>query len=221
MGQKVHPYGFRVGITRPWNSRWYADKQHFGDWLLEDQKIRRFIREKLKFAAVAKVEIERAGDEIRVILHTARPGIVIGKRGVEIERLKLDLQELVGSSKKVNPVIREIDKPELDAQLVAEGIAEQLAKRTSFRRAMKKAVETTMAAGARGIKVICSGRLGGAEIARSEPYMAGSLPLHTLQADIDYGFAESKTTYGRIGVKVWVYRGRLTVEKPTVTAQET
>jgi len=211
VGQKVHPYGFRVGITRPWVSRWYARKKDFGKFLVEDQKIKKFIKSRLRQAGLSKIEIERTGDETRVFLYTSRPGVVIGKKGAEIDKMREELQKFSkdGSGKKVQVNIREITKPELDAQLVAEGIAEQLLKRASFRRAMKKAVEATMAQGALGVKVIVAGRLGGAEIARTEPYMVGSLPLHTLTADVEYGFGEAATNYGVIGVKVWIYKGKI------------
>ena len=219
MGQKVHPYGFRVGITLPWNSRWFAHKKEYGKFLIEDQQIKRFVRARLH-GGLSKIEVERTGDEIRVILHSSRPGIVIGRRGAEVDRLKVDLEALVGSGRTITVNIREIAKPETDGQLVAEGVAEQLMKRTSFRRAMKKAVETAMSSGALGVKIICSGRLAGAEIARTEPYMAGSLPLHTLIADIDYGFAEAKTSYGVIGVKVWIYKGDIPEERAHATATQ-
>lgn len=214
MGQKIHPYGFRVGITRPWISRWYARKKDFGSFLVEDQKIKRFIKSRLKQAGLSKIEIERTGDETRVFLFTSRPGVVIGKKGAEIDKIREELQRFSkgGSGKKVQVNIREITKPELDAQLVAEGIAEQLLKRASFRRAVKKAVEGTMAQGALGVKVIVAGRLGGSEIARSEPYHVGALPLHTLTADVEYGLAEAATTYGVIGVKVWIYKGKIVKE---------
>ena len=220
MGQKTHPYGFRVGITRPWISRWYARKRDFGSFLVEDQKIKKFIKSRLKQAGLSRIEIERTGDETRVFLFTSRPGVVIGKKGAEIDKIRDELQKFSkeGSGKKVQVNIREITKPELDAQLVAEGIAEQLLKRASFRRAVKKAVEATMAQGALGVKVICAGRLGGAEIARQEPYMVGSLPLHTLTADVDYGLAEAATTYGVIGVKVWIHKGTITKEPVDVQA---
>jgi small subunit ribosomal protein S3 len=215
VGQKTHPYGFRVGITRPWIARWYARKKDYGQFLVEDQKIKKFIKSRLKQAGLSKIEIERTGDETRVFLFTSRPGVVIGKKGAEIDKMRDELQKFAkgGSGKKVQVNIREITKPELDAQLVAEGIAEQLLKRASFRRAVKKAVEATMAQGALGVKVIVAGRLGGAEIARTEPYMVGSLPLHTLTADVEYGLAEANTNYGVIGVKVWIYKGKI-VKQP-------
>jgi small subunit ribosomal protein S3 len=211
VGQKVHPYGFRVGITRPWVSRWYARKKDFGNFLVEDQLIKKFIKSRLKQAGLSKIEIERTGDETRVYLHTSRPGVVIGKKGAEIDKIREELQKFAknGAVKKVQVNIREVSKPELDAQLVSEGICEQLLKRASFRRAVKKAVEATMQAGAMGVKVIVAGRLGGAEIARTEPYMVGALPLHTLTADVEYGFAEAATNYGVIGCKVWIYKGKI------------
>jgi small subunit ribosomal protein S3 len=214
VGQKCHPYGFRVGITRPWLSRWYAHKKDYGRYLVEDQKIKRFIKSRLPQAGIAKIEIERGGDETSIFLHTSRPGVVIGKKGVEIDKLREELNKFSpgGGEKKIQVNIREIAKPELDAQLVAESVAEQILKRASFRRAMKKAMETTVAQGAKGVKITCSGRLGGAEIARSEKYMTGSLPLHTLDADVDYGFAEANTTYGIIGIKVWIYKGKIEEE---------
>jgi small subunit ribosomal protein S3 len=214
VGQKVHPYGFLVGITRPWVSRWYARKKDFGRFLVEDQKIKRLIKARLKQAGLSKIEIERTGDETRVFLFTSRPGVVIGKKGAEIDNIRKELQKFSkdSSGMKVQVNIREITKPELDAQLVAEAIAEQLLKRASFRRAVKKSVEGTMAQGALGVKVIVAGRLGGAEIARSEPYHVGSLPLHTLTADVEYGFAEAATTYGVIGIKVWIYKGKILKE---------
>ena len=220
MGQKVHPYGFRVGITRPWVSRWYARRKDYGTYVVEDQKIKKFIKSRLKQAGLSKIEIERTGDETRVFLFTSRPGVVIGKKGSEIDKIREELQKFSkdGSGKKVQVNIREITKPEMDAQLVAEGIAEQLLKRASFRRAMKKAVEATMGQGALGVKVIVAGRLGGAEIARTEPYMIGSLPLHTLTADVEYGFAEANTTYGVIGVKLWIYKGKIQKQTQTMEA---
>ena len=205
MGQKVNPVGFRVGIMEGWKSRWYASKQEFSSLLLEDQKLRKFIKEKYKFAGIPKVEIERTRDEVKVILHTARPGIIIGRKGQEVERLQNELQELVG--RRINIKIEEIARPEIQAQLVAEDIAEQLAKRASFRRCMKRAMETTMEAGAKGIKIQLAGRLGGAEMARREKSIAGSIPLSTLRAKIDYGFTEAKTAQGHIGVQVWVNQG--------------
>ncbi len=206
MGQKVHPVGFRVGITRGWNSAWFA-KRNFGDLLLADLRIRKYVKERLAHAGVSSVEIERASQRARINIWTARPGIIIGKRGAEVDRLKADLQELTGNQVNVN--IKEVRKAEMDAQLVAENIAMQLERRIAFRRAMKKAVTSALRFGAKGVKIQCSGRLGGAEIARTEWYREGRVPLQTLRADIDYGFAEGRTTYGIIGVKVWIFRGEM------------
>lgn len=207
MGQKVNPVGLRIGVIRDWESKWYADKD-FGDLLMEDVKIREFLKNKLKEAAVSKIEIERAANRVNVTIHTAKPGIVIGKGGAEVEVLRGQLTKL-SNGKKVHINISEIKNPELDAILVAESIAQQLERRVSFRRAMKQAMQRTQRAGAKGIKTSVSGRLGGAEIARTEGYSEGTVPLHTLRADIDYGTAEAHTTYGRIGVKVWIYRGEV------------
>jgi len=207
VGQKVNPVGLRIGIIRDWESKWYADKD-FGDLLMEDVKIREFLKNKLKDAAVARIEIERAANRVNVTIHTAKPGIVIGKGGSEVEVLRAQLAKLT-NNKKVHINISEIKNPEMDAILVAESIAQQLERRTSFRRAMKQAIQRTQRAGAKGIKTSVSGRLGGAEIARTEGYSEGTVPLHTLRADIDYGTAEAHTTYGRIGVKVWIYRGEV------------
>ncbi len=204
MGQKVHPYGFRLGYNKTWRSRWFAKKE-YANLLHEDIRMRRMIKERFQHAGVSDVEIERGGNnKVRVLIHTARPGIVIGKKGQELDKLRADLQKVF--QREVVVGIHEVDKPELNAQLIAENIALQLKMRVAFRRAMRKAVETTHKFGARGIKVRCSGRLNGAEIARAEWYLQGRLPLHTLKADIDYGFDEAFTTYGQIGVKVWVYR---------------
>ena len=205
MGQKVNPIGFRTGIMEGWKSRWYASKQEFSSLLLEDHKLRKFIHEKYRFAGIPKVEIERTRDEVKVILHTARPGVIIGRKGTEVERLQGELQELIG--RRINIKIEEIQRPEIQAQLVAEDISEQLAKRVAFRRCMKRAIETTMEAGAKGIKIQLAGRLGGAEMARCEKSNAGSLPLSTLRAKIDYGFTEAKTAQGHIGVQVWINQG--------------
>ncbi len=205
MGQKVNPVGFRVGIMEGWKSRWYASKQEFKELLIEDFKIRKFIHEKYKFAGIPKVEIERTRDEVKVILFTARPGVIIGRKGQEVERLQGELQELLG--RRINIKIEEISRPEIYAQLVAEDIAEQLAKRSSFRRTMKRAVETSMEAGAKGIKIQLAGRLGGAEMARREKQISGSMPLSTLRAKIDYGFTEAATAQGNIGVQVWINQG--------------
>ncbi len=205
MGQKVHPTGFRLGITEDWRSRWYADKKTFGKLLIEDQKIRKKIKKEYQFAGIPKIEIERTREAAKVTLHTARPGLIIGRKGAEIDKLKEELEKLTGRSVTIK--IKEIAKPELNAQLVAENIAEQLVKRTPFRRVMKKTVETTMNAGAEGIKIRVGGRLAGAEIARREGVSEGKIPLHTLRADIDYGFAVAMTTYGTIGVKTWIFKG--------------
>ncbi|MCX5716858.1 MAG: 30S ribosomal protein S3 [Nitrospirae bacterium] len=209
MGQKTHPIGIRLGITRTWDSRWYI-KRGYADQLNEDISIRKVIKNKLFHAGVSRVEIERAGQKARVIIHTARPGIIIGKKGAEVEKLRKDLEAMTG--KQVAIDIKEVRKPEVDAQLVAENIALQLEKRIAFRRAMKKAVISAQRFGALGVKVACAGRLAGAEIARSEWYREGRVPLHTFRADIDYGFSEAKTTYGKIGVKVWIYNGDILPE---------
>lgn len=209
MGQKVHPKGFRIGIIRDWESNWYADK-NYAELLHEDIKIRRFIKDKLFQAGISGVEIERAANRVKISIRTAKPGIVIGRGGAEVEALRKALEKM--TNKKVNVNIIEIKKPELDAQLVAEGIAAQLVKRVAFRRAMKQAVARTMRLGAQGVKITSSGRLAGAEIARTEWYSEGKVPLHTLRADIDYGFAEAQTTYGKIGVKVWIYKGEILPE---------
>ncbi|GGG10918.1 30S ribosomal protein S3 [Paenibacillus aceti] len=207
MGQKVNPVGLRVGIIRDWESKWYAGKD-FGDLLLEDVKIREHLKNKLKDSAVSRIEIERAANRVNVTIHTAKPGMVIGKGGSEVEILRNEITKIAGG-KKVHINISEIKHPDLDAILVAESIAQQLERRVSFRRALKQAIQRTMRSGAKGIKTAVSGRLGGAEIARTEGYSEGTVPLHTLRADIDYGTAEAHTTYGRIGVKVWIYRGEV------------
>jgi len=206
MGQKVNPHGMRVGIIKDWDSKWYAEKD-FADNLLEDHKIRTFVKKRLYAAGISKVEIERSTDRVRVIIHTAKPGVVIGKGGAEIEKLKAEIAKL--TEKKLFVDIKEIKRPEKDAQLVAENIAQQLENRVSFRRAMKSTMQRTMKAGCEGIKACCAGRLGGAEIARSEFYSEGTIPLQTLRADIDYGFAEADTAYGKVGVKVWIYKGEV------------
>ena len=207
MGQKVHPYGFRLGINKPWKSNWFG-KRDFPELLQEDIKIRNFLRKNLSHAGIANLEIERSANRIRINIHTARPGIIIGKKGLEVDRVKEELQRIIGG-KQVNLNIKEIRRAELDASLVAQNIALQLEKRISFRRAMKKSVQSSLRFGALGIKIRCSGRLGGHEIARSEWYREGRVPLHTLRADIDYGTAEALTTYGIIGIKVWVYKGEI------------
>jgi small subunit ribosomal protein S3 len=206
MGQKVNPYGFRLGVTTDWKSRWIADKQEYRDNLIEDWKIRDYLRRQLERAAVSRVEVERTRDRLRVDVYTARPGIVIGRRGSEAERLKAGLAKITGNP-RVHFNIQEIKQPEIDATLLAQGVADQLAGRVSFRRAMKRAVQTAMKAGALGVRVQCAGRLGGAEMSRKEWYREGRVPLHTLRADVDYGLAEARTTFGRIGVKVWIYKG--------------
>lgn len=212
MGQKVNPTGFRLGITTEHRSRWFADStskgQRYRDYVDEDVKIRKVLSEGLERAGISKVEIERTRDRVRVDLHTARPGIVIGRRGAEADRLRQDLEKLTGKQVQLN--ILEVKNPEIDAQLVAQGVAEQLAARVSFRRAMRKAIQSAQRAGAKGIRVQCSGRLGGAEMSRSEFYREGRVPLQTLRANIDYGFFEARTTFGRIGVKVWIYKGDMT-----------
>lgn len=205
MGQKVNPTGFRTGIMEGWKSRWYASKQDFADLLVEDRKIRQFVKTKYKYAGIPKIEIERTRDEVKVVLHAARPGIIIGRKGQEVERLQSELQNLVG--RRINIKIEEIARPELFAQLVAEDVAEQLQKRAGFRRTMKRAMETTMEAGAKGIKIQLAGRLGGAEMARREKQISGSIPLSTLRAKIDYGFTEAKTAQGHIGIQVWINQG--------------
>jgi small subunit ribosomal protein S3 len=204
LGQKTHPIGVRLGIVKTWDSKWFA-KKNYKDLLYEDIAIQKFVKANLFHAGVPKVEIERTGQKIKATIHTARPGIIIGKKGAEVEKLKKELEKITGKEMSVD--IKEIRKPELDAQLVAENIALQLEKRIAFRRAMKKAVASALRFGAQGIKVACAGRLAGAEIARSEWYREGRVPLHTFRSDIDYGLAEAKTTYGRIGVKVWIYKG--------------
>jgi small subunit ribosomal protein S3 len=214
MGQKVHPIGFRLGVIKTWDSRWFSQK-NYAALLHEDIKIRKIVKERLMHAGVAKVEIERAGQKAKINIHTARPGIIIGKKGAEVDKLKKDLEAMTGKQMYIN--IQEIRRPELDAQLVAENIALQLERRIAFRRAMKKAVTSALRLGAQGIKITCAGRLAGAEIARTEWYREGRVPLHTLRADIQYGFFEAKTTMGQIGVKVWIYRGDV-LQQPTTAA---
>jgi small subunit ribosomal protein S3 len=216
MGQKVHPIGFRLGIIKTWDSRWFSQK-NYAALLHEDLKIRKIVKERLMHAGVSKIEIERAGQKAKINIHTARPGIIIGKKGAEVDKLKKDLETMTGKQMYIN--IQEIRRPELDAQLVAENIALQLERRIAFRRAMKKSVTSALRLGAQGIKIMCAGRLAGGEIARTEWYREGRVPLHTLRADIQYGFFEAKTTMGQIGVKVWIYRGDvLQVPKPTAIA---
>ena len=218
MGQKVNPHGLRVGIIKDWDSRWYAEKD-FADFLIEDHEIRTFLKKKLYNAGISKTEIERASDRVKVTVYTAKPGVVIGKGGAEIEKIKADLAKL--TDKKLVVDIKEVKRPDKDAQLVAENIASQLENRISFRRAMKSCMGRSMRAGVLGIKTSCSGRLGGADMARTETYNEGTIPLQTLRADIDYGFAEADTTYGKIGVKVWIYKGEvLPTKKDKANAPE-
>ena len=207
MGQKVNPHGLRVGVIKDWDSRWYASDEKVGDLIVEDYNIRKYLKKLLYAAGVAKIEIERSAEKIRINIHCSRPGVVIGKGGTEIEKLRQNLEKKLGKSVALNVV--EIRSPDMNAQLVAENIAQQLEKRISFRRAMKQAIGRAMKLGAKGIKTQVSGRLGGADIARTEQYHEGTIPLQTLRADIDYGFAEAHTTYGRVGVKVWIYRGEV------------
>ncbi len=207
MGQKVNPHGLRVGVIKDWDSRWYAENE-YSDYLAEDYNIRKYLKKKLYAAGISKIEIERASDRVKVIVFTAKPGLIIGKGGQEIEVTKNEIAKLTGG-KKVLVDIKEIKRPDKDAQLVAENIAQQLENRVSFRRAMKSCISRTMKAGALGIKTTASGRLGGADIARSESYNEGTIPLQTLRADIDYGFAEADTTYGKVGIKVWIYKGEV------------
>ncbi len=211
MGQKVNPHGMRVGIIKDWDSRWYADDKNFSNMLVEDHKIREFLKKKLEQAGISKIEIERASGRVKVTVYSAKPGVVIGKGGAEIENTKKQLQKLTAD--KVVLEIKEIKRPDKDAQLVAENIAQQLENRVSFRRAMKSAMNRTMKTGALGVKASCAGRLGGADIARTETYSDGTIPLQTLRADIDYGFAEADTTYGKVGVKVWIYKGEILPQK--------
>ena len=206
MGQKVNPHGLRVGVIKDWDSRWYAESE-FADYLAEDYKIRKHLKVKLKNTGVAKIEIERTSDRVKVVIYSAKPGLIIGRGGADIEATKTELAKMTG--KKVQVDIKEIKRPDRDAQLVAENIAQQLENRVSYRRAVKKCMASTMKAGALGIKAACAGRLGGADIARSEFYSEGTIPLQTLRADIDYGFAEADTTYGKVGVKVWIYKGEI------------
>ncbi|QQY79408.1 SSU ribosomal protein S3P [Keratinibaculum paraultunense] len=207
MGQKVNPHGLRVGIIKDWDSKWYADNKNFDEYLIEDYEIRKHIKEKLYIAGISKIEIERFANRIKITIHTAKPGMVIGKGGSGVEALRKELEKMTGKSVIVN--VEEVKVPELDAQLVAENIANQLERRVSYRRAMKQAIQRTMRAGAEGIKTSVSGRLGGADMARTEGYSEGTIPLQTLRADIDYGFAEANTTYGKLGVKVWIYKGEV------------
>ncbi|AKL97048.1 30S ribosomal protein S3 [Clostridium aceticum] len=219
MGQKVSPHGLRVGIIKDWDAKWYANKKDYSDLLVEDHKIRKYVKEKLFVSGISKIEIERAANNrVKINVHTAKPGMVIGKGGQGVEELKKQLEKMTNKNVAVNVV--EVKRPETDAQLVAENIAFSLERRVSFRRAMKQAMQRAMRSGAKGIKVLTSGRLGGAEMARSEGYNEGNVPLHTLRADIDYGFAEAMTTYGKLGVKVWIYKGEILPTKRTVVVEE-
>ena len=211
MGQKVDPTGFRIGVIRDWSSKWYADSKNFADYLVEDQKIRKFLKKKLYLAGISKIEIERTAKAIKINLHVAKPGIVIGKGGAGVESVREELKKLIGKDANLNIVA--VENVDTDAQLVAENIANQLERRISFRRAMKQCMQKSVKAGALGIKTSVSGRLGGADMARTEFYKEGNIPLQTLRADIDYGFAEADTTYGKIGVKVWIYKGEVLPEK--------
>jgi small subunit ribosomal protein S3 len=215
MGQKVNPYGFRLGITTDWKSRWFEER-NYREFVVEDWKIRDYLMRQLEAAAVSRIEVERTRDRLRVDIHTARPGIVIGRRGAEADRLKKHLEEITGLQNRIQLNIQEIKQPELDAALIAQGICDQLVRRVAFRRAMKRAIQTVQKAGAQGIKVQCSGRLGGSEMSRKEQYREGRVPLHTLRADIDYGFREARTTSGRVGVKVWIYKGDILPYKVSI-----
>ena len=216
MGQKVHPTGFRLGIVKTWESRWYADKK-YAEYILEDYELRRFLKKKLQHAGIAKIEIERSAKRIKLRIYAARPGIIIGKKGSEIALLKKDIEKMV--SRDVSIDIQEVRKPETDAQLVSENVALQLVKRVAFRRAMKRGIASAMRFGAEGIKIICSGRLGGAEMARTEVYKEGRIPLHTLRADIDYGFTTARTTYGAIGIKVFIFKGEILKDDNTTASR--
>jgi small subunit ribosomal protein S3 len=215
MGQKVNPYGFRLGVTTDWKSKWFEER-NYGAFVIEDWKIRDYLQTQLETAAVSRIDIERTRDRIRIDIHTARPGIVIGRRGAEADRLKKHIEKITGLRNGIQLNIQEIKFPELDAALIAQGICDQLVRRVAFRRAMKRAIQTVQKAGALGIRVQCSGRLGGAEMSRKESYREGRVPLHTLRADIDYGFREAKTTAGRVGVKVWIYKGDILPYKVSV-----
>lgn len=220
MGQKVNPHGLRVGVIKDWDSRWYASKKDFADYLVEDNKIRKYVKEKLFISGISKIEIERASNRVKLNIFTSKPGMVIGKGGQGVEDLRKDVEKLIGKSVSIN--VEEIKRPDADAQLVAENIASQLERRVSFRRAMKQSIQRSMRVGIKGIKTAVSGRLGGADMARTEGYSEGTIPLQTLRADIDYGFAEADTTYGKIGVKVWIYKGEVlpTNNKVEKTEQE-
>ena len=218
MGQKVNPHGLRVGVIRDWDSKWYADKKNFNEFLLEDFKIREYCKKKLFISGISKTEIERAANKIKVTVFTAKPGMVIGRGGVGVEELRIAIEKLTKKSVVVN--VEEIKVPDLDAQLVAENVASQLERRVTFRRAMKQVIQRTMRMGAKGIKTQVAGRLGGADMARTEGYSEGSIPLQTLRADIDYGFAEANTTYGKVGVKVWIYKGEVLPTKKAVKVED-
>ena len=215
MGQKVNPYGFRLGITTDWKSRWFEERR-YRDFVVEDWRIRDYLMSQLEAAAVSRIEVERTRDRVRVDIHTARPGIVIGRRGSEADRLKKKLEEITGLPNRIQLNIQEIKRPEMDAALIAQGICDQLVRRVAFRRAMKRAIQTVQKAGAQGVRVQCSGRLGGSEMARKESYREGRVPLHTLRADVDYGFREARTTAGRVGVKVWIYKGDILPYKVSI-----
>ncbi|MDQ0508828.1 small subunit ribosomal protein S3 [Peptoniphilus ivorii] len=212
MGQKVNPHGLRVGIIKDWDSKWYADKKDFGDLLVEDDKIRKFVKKHLYQAGIARIEIERAASKVKISISTAKPGMVIGRGGSGVEELRKDLEKLTGRSVVIN--VDEVKNPDLDATLIAENIAQQLERRVAFRRAMKQTIQRVMRLGVKGIRTQCSGRLGGADMARREGYSEGTIPLQTLRADIDFGFAEADTTYGKIGVKVWLYKGEILPQRP-------
>ena len=220
MGQKVNPHGLRVGVIKDWDSKWFANDKDFGDYLVEDYKLRKFLKNKLYAAGIAKVEIERTAKRVKINIFAAKPGIIIGKGGAEIEKLKKDIADFLKTDAMVDVKVVEVKQPDLNAQLVAENIAAQLEKRISFRRAMKQSIGRTMRLQAKGIKICVSGRLGGAEIARSEHYHEGTIPLQTLRADIDYGFWEANTTYGKIGIKVWIYKGEVLPEVKRSSARE-
>lgn len=213
MGQKVNPHGLRVGIIKDWDSKWYADDKKYADYLVEDYEIRKFLKARLYQAGISKIEIERASEKLKIYIYTAKPGIIIGKGGSAIEALRTDVQKMTES--KVIIDVKEVKRPEIDSQLVSENVAQQLENRVSFRRAMKQVMQRAMKSRAKGIKVTCSGRLGGAEMARTESYSEGTIPLQTLRADIDYGFAEADTIYGKVGVKVWIYHGEVLPQKTT------
>lgn len=219
MGQKINPHGLRVGIIKDWDSKWYADKKSFGDYLVEDDKIRKFVKKKLFIAGISTIEIERAANRIKLSIHTAKPGMVIGKGGSGVEELRKEVEKMTGKSVVIN--VEEVKIPELDAQLVAENIASQLERRVSFRRAMKQSIQRTMRFGGKGMKTQVAGRVGGADMARTEGYSEGTIPLQTLRADIDYGFAEADTTFGKLGVKVWLYKGEILPTKKEDNNKET